>query len=59
MKDFFNYLWLVNKADDAPFGFPQGGEQRVEPHLALALGTGKEIGLIDLSYEVEAGRRAV
>ena len=33
LKDFFNYLWLVNKADDA--------------HLALALGTGKEIGLIN------------
>ena len=52
LKDFFNYLWLVNKADDAPIGFPQGGEQRVEPHLALAFGTGKGTGLIDLSYEV-------
>jgi hypothetical protein len=38
LKDFYNYLWLVNEADD--------------PHLALALGTGKGIGLIDLSDEV-------
>ena len=37
-KDFFNYFWLVNETDD--------------PHLALALGTGKGVGLIDLSNEV-------
>ena len=51
LKDLFNYFWLVDEADDAPFGSPQGGE-RVEPHLALALGTGKGVGLIDLSDEV-------
>jgi len=51
LKDLFNNIQLVDKADDPPFGSPQGGE-RVEPHLALALGTGKGIGLIDLSDEV-------
>jgi hypothetical protein len=38
LKDFFNHLWLVNEADD--------------PHLPLTLGTGKGIGLIDLSDEI-------
>jgi len=38
LKDFFNYLWLTNEAND--------------PHLTLALGTGKGIGLIDFSDEV-------
>ena len=37
-KDLFNDIRLVNKTDD--------------PHLPLALGTGKGIGLIDLSDEV-------
>jgi len=40
LKDFFNYLRLVDETDDA--------------HLALALGTGKGIGLIDLSDEVRS-----
>ena len=38
LKDFFNHFWLVNETDD--------------PHLALALGTGKGVSLIDLSDEV-------
>ena len=62
LKDFFNYLWLaclcvarrqVDKADP-PFESPHGGEH-VEPHLSLTLGTGKGIGLIDLSDAVEPG----
>ena len=38
LKNFFNHIRLVNEADD--------------PHLSLALGTGKGIGLIDFSDEV-------
>ena len=34
LKDFFNHIRLVNKADD--------------PHLSLALGTGELVCLIDL-----------
>ena len=37
-KDFFNYLRPVDETDD--------------PHLSLTLGTGKGVGLIDLSDEV-------
>ena len=51
LRDFFDYLWLVDEADDPPFESPQGGEL-VEPHLSLALGAGKRIGFIDLSDEV-------
>jgi len=52
LKDFFKHFWLIDEADDAPFQFPQGGEQLVEPHLTLALGTGKGICFIDLSDEI-------
>jgi len=38
LKDFSDYFRLVNEADDS--------------HLSLALGTGKGIGLIDLSDKV-------
>jgi len=38
LKDFFNYFWLIDEADD--------------PHLTLALGTGKGICFIDLSDEI-------
>ena len=71
LKDLFNYFWLVNETDDPPFESPQGGEcalrlaqgpefdRRVEPHLALALGTGKGVGLIDLSDEVGPALSAI
>jgi len=38
LKDFFYDIGLANEADD--------------PHLPLTLGTGKGVGLIDLSDEV-------
>ncbi len=40
LKDLFNNIQLVDETDD--------------PHLPLALGTGKRIGLIDFSDEVGA-----
>ena len=46
LKDFFNYLWLVDEADDAHPCLCNGRQ------VSLALGTGKGIGLIDLSDEV-------
>jgi len=39
LKDFLNHIRLVDEADD--------------PHLSLALGTGKRIGLVDFSDEVK------
>lgn len=36
LKDFFYDIGLVNKADDPPFEFPQGGEP-VEPHPPITL----------------------
>jgi len=50
-KDFFNYIWLVNKADDAPFESPKGGEP-VEPHVPLAFGAGQRVCFVDFSDEV-------
>ena len=38
LKDFFNHIRLVNKADD--------------PHLSLALGAAKRVGFIDFSDKV-------
>ena len=38
LKDFFNYVWLINKTDDA--------------YLSVALWTGKRVCFIDLSDEV-------
>jgi hypothetical protein len=43
--------WLTDRADDAPFEFPQGGEL-VEPHLSLAFGTNKRGCFINFSDEV-------
>ena len=38
LKDFFNHIRLVDEADD--------------PHLSLALRTGKRVGFINFSDEV-------
>ena len=37
LKDFFNHLWLVDKADD--------------PHLSLALGASERVGLASCSWD--------
>ena len=58
LKDFLNHIRLVDEADDPPFESPQGGEL-VEPHLSLALGIGKGVGLIDLSDEVGLALSAI
>jgi len=49
----------VDEADDPPFESPQRSEQLVEPHLPLALGAGKGVGLIDLSDEVGLALSAI
>jgi hypothetical protein len=38
LKDFFDYVGLVDEADDA--------------HLSLAFGAGKRVSFVDLSNEV-------
>jgi hypothetical protein len=38
LKDFFNYLWLVDEADD--------------PHLPLAFGAGQRVCFVDFSDDV-------
>ena len=51
LEDLFDDIRLVNKADDAPFESPQGGEF-VEPHLPLAFGAGQRVCFVDYSDEV-------
>ena len=42
LKDLFNYFWLVNETDD--------------PYLALALGTGKGVGLINMEETLKSAQ---